>query len=220
MKPDVRIAPSLLAADFSRLGEEVRAVAAAGADIIHLDVMDGHFVPNLSFGAPVIRSLRPHTGLPFDVHLMIAPVDPYIDDFVEAGADMITIHPEAGPHPHRTLQRIRAAGLKAGIALNPGTGPECLAPLADVLDLVLVMSVNPGFGGQVFLDSQCGKIAAVRALADRSGWPLEISVDGGITPETAPRAVAAGADMLVVGTAVFGGGKQEYARRIRALRTG
>lgn len=218
MTRPVRIAPSLLASDFSRLGEEVRAVAAAGADYIHLDVMDGHFVPNLSFGPAVIKSLRAHSTLPFDVHLMISPADPYLDDFIAAGADIITIHPESGPHVHRSLQHIRSAGLRAGVALNPGTAPECLAPLADMLDLVLVMSVNPGFGGQRFIDSQIAKIAAVREMVERLGLPIDISVDGGITPETAPGAVAAGADILVAGTSVFGGPQGDYAQKIRRLR--
>jgi ribulose-phosphate 3-epimerase len=208
------IAPSLLAADFGRLREEAAAVAAAGADWLHLDVMDGHFVPNISFGPPVLKALRAHLRLPFDVHLMIAPVDPYIAAFAEAGADHISLHPEAGPHLHRSLQLIRALGCKAGVALNPATPIETVGWVLDMIDIVMVMTVNPGFGGQDFLDDQLPKIAALRRMiGDR---PIALQVDGGITPATAARAVAAGADTLVAGTAVFGA--PDYAAAIAALR--
>lgn len=215
----VAIAPSILAADFARLGEEIAAVTDAGADYIHVDVMDGHFVPNLTIGPAVVKAVRSASALPFDVHLMISPVDPYIDAFVEAGADILTVHPEAGPHLHRTLQRIRAAGIKAGVALNPGTPASVVEPVIDDLDLVLVMSVNPGFGGQKFIPSQLRKIEAVRTLIDRAGRDILLEVDGGVDPETAPRAIAAGATMLVAGSAVFRGGPQAYAANISALRS-
>ena len=215
----VAIAPSILAADFARLGEEIAAVTDAGADYIHVDVMDGHFVPNLTIGPSVVKAVRSASALPFDVHLMISPVDPYIDAFAEAGADILTVHPEAGPHLHRTLQRIRAAGIKAGVALNPGTPASAVEPVIDDLDLVLVMSVNPGFGGQKFIPSQLRKIEAVRALIDKSGRDILLEVDGGVDPETAPRAIAAGATMLVAGSAVFRGGPQAYAANISALRS-
>jgi ribulose-phosphate 3-epimerase len=214
--PLPRIAPSLLAADFARLGEEVRAVEAAGADWLHLDIMDGHFVPNISFGPGLIRALRPHAGLPFDVHLMIAPADPYLAAFAEAGADVISLHPEAGPHLHRSLQTIRGLGKRAGVVLNPATPVAAVEPVLDLCDLVLVMTVNPGFGGQAFLDSQLPKIAALRRLIDATGRPIALEVDGGVTPATAARCVAAGADVLVAGTAVFG--QPDYARAIAALR--
>ena len=210
------IAPSLLAADFSRLGEEVRAVQAAGADWLHLDVMDGHFVPNLSFGPGLIRALRPHCTLPFDVHLMISPVEPYLPAFVEAGADIVSLHPEAGPHLHRALQMIRAMGKRAGVVLNPATSPDAIAWALDQVDLVLVMTVNPGFGGQVFLDSQLPKITALRRMIADSGRPITLAVDGGITPATARKAVAAGADTLIAGTSIFG--QPDYAAAIAALR--
>ena len=210
------VCPSLLAADFAHLADEIAAIERAGADWLHLDVMDGHFVPNISFGAPVIAKLRRCTGLPFDVHLMIAPVDPFLSDFAEAGADHILVHAEAGPHTHRTLQSIKTRNLKAGLVLNPATPAEHVAPVLDLLDIVLVMTVNPGFGGQRFLDSQLAKIAAVRAMIDASGRPVRLQVDGGIDPDTAPRAVAAGADALVAGSAVFG--RPDYAEAIRALR--
>lgn len=216
----VAIAPSILAADFARLGEEIAAVTAAGADYIHVDVMDGHFVPNLTIGPAVVKAVRGASTLPFDVHLMIAPVDPYIDAFAEAGADILTVHPEAGPHLHRTLQRIRAAGVKAGLALNPATPPETIAPVLDDIDLVLVMSVNPGFGGQKFIASQLSKIEKVRTLIDASGRDILLEVDGGVDPATAPKAIAAGATMLVAGSAVFKGGPGEYAANISALRPG
>jgi ribulose-phosphate 3-epimerase len=216
----VLIAPSILSADFARLGEEVAAVAAAGADYIHVDVMDGHFVPNLTIGPLAVKAIRGATHLPFDVHLMIAPVDPYIDDFVAAGANILTVHPEAGPHLHRTLQRIKAAGVKAGAALNPGTPASVLEAVIDDLDLVLVMSVNPGFGGQKFIASQLKKIEAVRAMIDRSGRDIRLEVDGGVDPASAPKAVAAGADVLVAGSAVFRGGSSAYAANIAALRPG
>jgi ribulose-phosphate 3-epimerase len=212
------IAPSILAADFAKLGEEVRAVDAAGADMIHVDVMDGHFVPNISIGPGVVKALRPHTKLPLDVHLMIAPVDPYIAAFRDAGADIISVHPEAGPHLHRTLQAIKASGAKAGIALNPGTPAHAIDPVLDLVDLVLVMSVNPGFGGQSFIESTLAKIAAVRAKIDSSGRDIILEVDGGVNAATAGRILAAGANALVAGTAVFGGAASTYADNIARLR--
>jgi ribulose-phosphate 3-epimerase len=214
----VRVAPSILAADFARLGEELRAVTAAGADFIHIDVMDGHFVPNLTIGPGVVKALRAHSRLPFDVHLMIAPVDPFVPDFAASGADIITVHPEAGPHLHRTLQLIKALGKKAGVSLNPGTPVEAVDPVLDFVDLVLVMSVNPGFGGQSFIASQLDKIRALRRRIDARGRIIDLEVDGGITPETAHAAIAAGADVLVAGTATFAGGPQAYAANIKRLR--
>jgi ribulose-phosphate 3-epimerase len=212
----VTVAPSILAADFARLRDEVAAVEAAGADWLHLDVMDGHFVPNISFGPAVLSSLRPHTRLPFDVHLMIAPVDPFIAAFADAGADHLIVHPEAGPHLHRTLQLIRSHGMRAGVVLNPATPVESIAWVLDLVDIVLVMTVNPGFGGQEFVASQLPKITALRRMIDASGRSIALSVDGGIAPETAPRVIQAGADTLVAGTAVFGA--NDYAAAIAALR--
>jgi len=212
----VRIAPSILSADFSRLGEEVRAIDEAGADWIHVDVMDGHFVPNISFGPAVMKSVRGCTAKPFDVHLMISPVDAYLDAFAEAGANTITVHPEAGPHVHRTVQHVKSLGLRAGVVLNPATPAKMLDYLIDMVDLILVMSVNPGFGGQHFIESQLGKIAAIRRMIDASGRDIDLEVDGGITADTAARAIAAGADALVAGTAVFA--TPDYRGNIAALR--
>jgi ribulose-phosphate 3-epimerase len=212
------IAPSILSADFAKLGAEIEAIEAAGADWIHVDVMDGHFVPNITIGPAVVKALRPHGKKPFDVHLMISPVDPYIEAFAQAGADHITVHPEAGPHIHRSLQLIRSLGKKAGVVLNPGTPIEAIDNLMDLADLILIMSVNPGFGGQSFIDSQLKKIEQARKRIDQTGRDIALEVDGGINPQTARRAVAAGATVLVAGTAVFQGGPSCYAANIAALK--
>jgi ribulose-phosphate 3-epimerase len=217
-RPAPIISPSILAADFARLGEEVEAVQAAGADWLHVDVMDGHFVPNITIGPDVVKALRPHVSIPMDVHLMIAPVDPYLEAFRDAGADLITIHPEAGPHLNRSLKHIRHIGAKAGVAFDPSTPPEVIEWMLDDVDLVLVMSINPGFGGQSFMPSQLAKIARLREMIDASGRDIVIEVDGGVTPETAARCLEAGATALVAGTAVFRGGPQAYAGNIRALK--
>ncbi|MEO8113412.1 MAG: ribulose-phosphate 3-epimerase [Phenylobacterium sp.] len=212
------IAPSILAADFARLGEEARAVEAAGADWLHVDVMDGHFVPNITIGPDVVKALRPLVKIPFDVHLMISPVDPFLEAFRAAGADYISVHPEAGPHLNRTLKRIRELGAKAGVVFNPSTDPSVIQWMMDEVDLILVMSINPGFGGQSFMASQLAKIERLRGMIDATGRDIPLEVDGGVTPEWAARCVAAGATALVAGTAVFRGGPGAYADNIRALR--
>ena len=217
MRKPLRIAPSILSADFSRLGEEIKAVEAY-ADMIHLDVMDGHFVPNITFGSPVIEKLRPWTHLPFDVHLMIIPSDLLLADFAKAGANTLTIHVEAGLHTYHTLQKIKKLGCQAGISLNPGTSVDVLKPFLHLVDLILVMTVNPGFGGQSFLESQLSKIRHVRSLIDEGGFNIDLEVDGGISPTTAPSVVQAGADILVAGSAIFKGDASQYATHIQALR--
>ena len=212
------ICPSILASDFAKLGEEVAAIEAAGADWVHVDVMDGHFVPNLTIGPAVVKALRPHSTLPFDVHLMVAPVDPWLEAYREAGADILSVHPESGPHLHRTLGTIRGLGAKAGIVFNPATPLSILEEVVDLVDLVLIMSVNPGFGGQKFIDSALTKIARARAILDRAGSPAHLQVDGGVVAANAGACVAAGADALVAGSSVFKGGPDAYADNIKALK--
>ncbi|ANI77753.1 MULTISPECIES: ribulose-phosphate 3-epimerase [Sphingobium] len=220
MTSPILISPSILSADFARLGEEVRAIDEAGCDWIHIDVMDGHFVPNITIGPGVVKALRPHSKKPFDVHLMISPVDQYLDAFAQAGADILTVHPEAGPHIHRSIQHIKSLGVQAGVVLNPGTPAKMLDYLIDDVDLILVMSVNPGFGGQSFIENQLRKIEAIRKMIEKSGRDIRLQVDGGIDFTTAPRAIEAGADVLVAGTATFRGGPAAYADNIRKLKGG
>jgi ribulose-phosphate 3-epimerase len=212
------IAPSILSADFAKLGEEARAVQAAGADWLHVDVMDGHFVPNLTIGPMVVKAIKPHVSIPVDVHLMIAPVDPYLEAFRDAGADHLLVHPEAGPHLHRTLKRIRELGAKSGVVFDPSTPPDVIEYMMDEIDIILVMTVNPGFGGQSFIASQLGKIRKLRAMIEASGRDIILEVDGGVTPLTAPLCMKAGATALVAGSAVFKDGPDGYARNIAALR--